>query len=265
MARLPLHVHPVGLDLAWNEPEANLRRMEGAIHERLLPGSVPEEHLFLFPELTLTGFVTKDPPAYEAGHLLVKRIGDLARANRVAIAAGYPERLPGEAKPKNALALFGPGGEALARYHKVHLFTWGKNAEAAAYAPGKGGVTCSYRGWKLGLAICFDIRFPPLFHAYAKAGVDLLLVSSCWIGGPHKSQQYKTIASAHAILTQAFVAAVNRAGKDPFFEYDGAQYVFSPYGAELGPGASLDPKELDGARKLVVRPSDRDAYPVEPA
>lgn len=264
--RQALQVHPVALDLAWNDPEANLRQMEGAIHSRISPGGVPEEQLFLFPELTLTGFVTKDPPVFELDHPLVKRLSDMARANRVAIAAGFPERSAPGGKPFNTLALFGPDGKLLVEYHKMHLFTWGKNPEAATYAPGEAGVTFVYRGWKLGFAVCFDIRFPPLFHEYAKAGVDLILVSSCWIGGPHKSYQYRTIASAHAILTQAYVAAVNRTGKDPFFEYEGAELVFSPYGEALeGRGVRLDPAELEGARKLVVRPSDRETYRTRPA
>ena len=266
--RQPLVVCPVGLDLAWNDPAANLAAMERAVDERLRGSKAgPEEHLFLFPELTLTGFVTKDPPAFGFDAPEIRRVSSLASSRRVAVAFGFPEVNP-KGKPFNALALFGPDGKLVGRYRKMHLFTWGKNAESAGYSAGHGAVVFPYRGWKLGLAVCFDIRFPPLFHRYAKEGVDLLLVSSCWIGGPHKSYQYRTITSAHAILTQSFLAAVNRAGKDPFFEYDGAEYVFSPYGEQVaggpdpGPGGRLDPVELEGARKLVVRPSDRESYPL---
>ncbi|MBI4348448.1 MAG: carbon-nitrogen hydrolase family protein [Elusimicrobia bacterium] len=259
MSRAPLHVHPVGLDLAWNDPEANLAQIDRALSAGLKGAARPEEHLFLFPELTLTGFVTKDPPAYRLGEGPVARLAALAAKHRTAVAAGFPEA--GDGKPLNALALFGPDGKLHARYHKLHLFTWGKNPEAATYRAGDTGVVASYRGWKIGFAICFDVRFPPLFHEYAKAGIDLLLISSCWIDGPHKTYQYKTITSAHAILAQAYVAAVNRAGKDPFFEYDGAEYVFSPFGeAREGP---LDPAELENARKLVVRPSDLPSYQVK--
>ena len=226
----------MALDLAWNDPEANLRAMERAVDERLAQGKAPpEEQLFLFPELTLTGFVTKDPPVFTFDSPEIRRVAEFAKSRKVAVAFGFPEANP-RGKPFNVLALFGADGKLVGRY----------------------------RGWKIGLAVCFDIRFPPLFHRYAKEGVDLVLVSSCWIGGPHKTYQYRTITSAHAILTQAFLAAVNRAGKDPFFEYDGAQYVFSPYGEEA-PGGRLDPGELEGARKLVVRPSDRESYPIEPA
>ena len=258
MSRQPLHVHPVALDLAFNDVERNLEAVDATLGKRLAEVERPEEHLFLFPELTLTGFVTKEPPSFGLGEGPVARLASLAAKHRTAIAAGFPEKAAG--KPLNALVLFGPDGKLVARYHKLHLFTWGKNPEAATYQAGTTGVVASYRGWKLGFAICFDVRFPPLFHEYAKAGVDLLLISSCWIGGPHKTYQYKTIASGHAILAQAYVAAVNRAGKDPFFEYDGAEYVFSPFGEPAG--AELDPAELENARKLVVRPSDRPNYSI---
>ncbi|MBI5201366.1 MAG: carbon-nitrogen hydrolase family protein [Elusimicrobia bacterium] len=257
-ARLKLSVSPVALELSWNDPDANLAKIDAALATGLKGVSRPEEHLFLFPELTLTGFATKEPPAIGLSSGPVSKLSALAKKHKTAVAAGFPEKAAG--KPLNALALFGPDGKLVARYHKLHLFTWGKNPEAATYEAGKTGVVADYRGWKLGFAICFDIRFPPLFHEYAKAGVDLLLISSCWIGGPHKTYQYRTITSGHAILTQAYVAAVNRAGKDPFFEYDGSQYVFSPFGEETS--GALDPAELENARKLVVRPSDLKSYRV---
>ena len=210
-SKQPLTIVPVSLDLVWNDPEANLRAMEAEMDRRLARAKAPaEEHLFLFPELTLTGFVTVDPPVFDFDHPLLKRVGALAAGRRAAVAFGFPEANPG-GKPFNTLALLGPDGRLVGRYRKMHLFTWGKNAEAAGYTAGDSAVVCEYRGWKVGFAVCFDIRFPPLFHRCAREGVDLMLVSSCWIGGPHKSYQYRTITSAHAILTQAYLAAVNRA------------------------------------------------------
>ncbi len=145
------------------------------------------------------------------------------------------------------------------------MFTVGEDPETAAYSSGSAGSVFTYRGWKVGLAICFDIRFPPFFHQYAKAEVDVVLVSACWVGGPHKTYQFKTLNSSYAILTQAYLAAVNRSGRDPAWEFDGAQYVFSPFGEDFydGKPCRLDPQELQKARRLVVRPSDRDSYSVQ--
>ncbi|MBI4425643.1 MAG: carbon-nitrogen hydrolase family protein [Elusimicrobia bacterium] len=271
MSRLPLSVEPVSLDLAFGDVEANLGRIERALERRLARAKgAARERLFLLPELSLTGFVTKDPPAFrlQPPDAPVLRLSRLAARLGVGLAAGFPEtdpRRPG--KPFNTLALFGPDGKVVGRYRKLHLFTWGENPEAGSYAAGDSGVVCRYRGWKVGFALCFDVRFPPLFHQYARAGADLLLVAACWIGGPHKRYQYKTINSAHAILSQSYVAAVNRSGRDPFFRYDGAQYVFSPFGEQLyaGKPVRLDEAELAAARRLVVRPSDLPRYPVRTA
>jgi len=267
--KLPLSLNPITLDLSWQDPEDNLARIRSQVAIRLKknPKADPEEQLFLFPELTLTGFVTEDPPSYavEPPHAHLEALSAIAKENRTAIAAGFPEANPDdENKPFNTMILIGPDGLPVARYRKTHLFTWGENSESKSYASGTGGIVASYRGWSVGFATCFDIRFPPLFHAYAKEAVDLILVSACWIGGPHKTYQFKTINSGHAILSQAFVAAVNRCGRDPFFHYDGAEYLFSPFGEDLYANVHcrVDPRELDDARKLTVRPSDRAVYAI---
>lgn len=268
MPRLPLSVEPVPLDLAYNDAAANLRAVEGAVAARLAarPEVPSEERLFLFPELTLTAFVTKEPPAFALTppDPTVAAAAALAKRFKTGLALGFPEKAPGGGKPLNALAVFGPDGALAGVYRKNHLFTLGAAPESAAYAAGDAGVLFDYRGWRVGLAVCFDVRFSALFHAYAKAGADLILVSSCWVGGPHKTEQYRTLTSAHAILTQAYVAAVNRAGRDPVWEYDGSAYVFSPFGADLHAGGPvrLDPAELEACRKLAVRVADRPSYPV---
>ena len=268
MPRLPLSVEPVPLDLAYNDAAANLKAVETAVASRLAkaPEVPSDERLFLFPELTLTAFVTKEPPAFSLTppDATVAAAAALARRFKTGLALGFPERAPGGGKPLNALAVFGPDGALAGVYRKNHLFTLGSAPESAAYAAGDAGVLFDYRGWRVGLAVCFDVRFSALFHAYAKAGADLILVSSCWVGGPHKTEQYRTLTSAHAILTQAYVAAVNRAGRDPVWEYDGSAYVFSPFGADLHAGGPvrLDPAELEACRKLAVRVADRPSYPV---
>lgn len=266
-----LWVEPVPVDLAFNSPEANLARVEAEIAARLKPRpakpGAPSNHerLFLFPELTLTGFVTKDPPCWRLGEGPVAALARLARDYRVGLAAGFPERNPARpGKPFNALALFGPDGRLVARYRKVHLFTLGAAPESKAYSAGNSGVVARFRGWRVGLAVCFDLRFARLFHAYARAGADLALVGSCWVAGPHKSEQFRTLAAAHAVLGQCYVASVNRAGRDPAFEYDGSAYVFSPFGESLYDGGpvAVDPERLAAARSLSVRSADRANYGV---
>lgn len=269
MPRDPLYLQPTALDLAWNDPEENLRRIDAAVAARLKKAKnvPPEAQLFLFPELTLTGFVTQKPMALslDPPHAHVTALREIARRRRIGLVAGIPEPNPLDAKkPFNTSLLIGPDGRIRAKYRKMHLFTLGKASEVNGYRAGAAGTVVDYRGWKLGFAICFDIRFSALFLEYAKEEVDLLLVSSCWVGGPHKAHQYKTLNSSHAILTQAYVAAVNRFGKDPFFTYEAAEYVFSPFGENVyrKKPLKLNPALLEKSRGLVVRPGDRDSYSV---
>jgi len=270
--RESLSVCPVPIDLAWKDPEENLRRAEDAVKRLLLQARLPPDQiLFLLPELTLTGFVTKDPQAYtvEPAHPHLEAARALARRLGTGLVIGFPELNPADpARPFNTMALIGPDGRLACRYRKLHLFTAGKNSEAAAYTAGDRGVTCVYRGWKLGFSVCFDVRFPQLFMRYAQAGADLILLSACWIGGPHKTYQFKTMSSSYAVLTQAYVCAVNRSGKDPFYEYDGSGYVFSPWGEDVFSGmpVALDSSEIESYRALIkARPSDREDVQVEAA
>lgn len=271
MAKLQLYVEPASMDLAWNEPFENIRRMDELIEGRLAaaPAVPSEARLFVFPELALTGFVTENPPAFKLeGDPVVERLRRLASERRTALAVGLPERNPASpGRPFNTLLLLGPDGRTVASYRKLHLFTWGAAPESSRYSAGDKAVVASYLGWKIGFSICFDLRFGGLYHQYAKAGADLILAPACWVGGPHKSYQFRTLGSAHAILSQAYVAAVNRSGRDPAYEYDGAGFVFSPFGENVYEGSPcpLDPVELEACRRLAVRGSDRSAYEVQEA
>jgi len=266
-ARRPLRVVPCALELAFNDPRKNISRIDKAIRERTRGDRDPQSLLFVFPELTLTGFVTKNPKTFALTDARgpLNALREIARRRRVGIVAGFPERgLNASCGPRNALVLIDPAGQIRSAYRKLHLFTAGANSESSRYAAGDAAVVCEYRGWRIAFAVCFDLRFSPLFHRYAQARADLIAVSSCWIGGPHKSEQYRTLNAAHAIAAQAYVVAVNQAGRDPFYEYDGAQLVFSPFGKSLyrGEPCRLDASQIEACRKMSVRAADRADYPL---
>ena len=271
MKRLPLILETIPLELAWNEPEENLRRMDEAVVQRLDRANADsEERLFVFPELTLTGFVTQSPKTFSltSPDSAISRVLDLARRRRTALAFGFPENNPETpGRPFNTLLLARPDGSIAGRYRKMHLFTAGREPESGFFSAGDCGVLCEHRGWLLGLSICFDLRFSRLYHEYARAGADVILAPACWVGGPHKSAQFRTLASAYAVLSQAYVAAVNRSGRDPHFDYDGSAHVFSPFGepALRDGSCGLDESVLIECRTMKVRGADRESYPVEKA
>ncbi len=263
-----LWLEPISLDLAWKDPAENLRRMRTEIQQRLKskPNVSASERLFVFPELTLTGFVTDAPhlAALSRESEQVQAVSDMAREFGTGILAGFPEPGVKHRSVTNTLLGFGSDGSVFADYQKLHLFTAGKPAESETYVAGDRGVVANYRGWRIGLGICFDLRFPELFQAYAAAGADVMILPACWVGGLTKSQQFKSLAQAHAILTQSFFLTVNRSGNDPYFQYEGEAFLFGPRGEGFdGAGPfRLDPVLLEQARALPVRASRRTHYEV---
>lgn len=268
MSKLPLHLDLIPMDLAWGDPGENLRRMETAIAARLKasPQIPPSERIFVFPEVALTGFVTENTEAVSISRLgpEVQSVRELAKKYSTAVVVGFPERVEGQKKPFNTVLFISPEGDDLADYQKMHLYTATTPPESDGYQRGSSGSILCYRGWKIGFAICFDLRFPGMFLSYAQDGVDLVILPACWIGGPGKSYQLRTLSAARAIEGQYFFAALNRSGQDPAATYEGEVLCYGPRGEQLTEscGFSLDPEFLDAARKLRVRASDLEEYPV---
>jgi len=269
MSKQAIHLDLIAMDLAWESPAKNLALSEEAILSRI--GKVPEipseSRVFVFPELSMTGFVTQTPgkAAVDRNGAEVQAYRELAKKHRTALVIGFPERIAGQEKPSNTLLFISPQGEDLADYQKMHLFTAGTSPESQAYQRGEAGTLVSYRGWKFGFGICFDLRFPEMFQVYAQAGADIVILPACWVGGPGKARQFEILSASRAIEGQCFFASLNRSGKDPSFAYEGDVWCFSPKGEVIreissNGGFDLDPVLLDDARKLQIRESDLDEY-----
>ncbi len=260
----PLEVVAIPMDLAWQDPAENVARMRAAL-AALPSSSMPR--LCVFPELTLTGFTTVNPAAFalKESEPVLQTVRDLAREFNTSLVFGYPELLP-TGQVKNALSYVGRDGAEWARYHKMHLFTQGASPETATYTAGDHPVIVEDEGWKIGLSICFDLRFPELFRKYAQEGCHLILLSACWVGGPTKSTQFRALSAGQAVISQSFVVALNRTGKDPFCQFEGEALIHGPRGEALESKvgeraiATLDPALLKGARNLDVLSSLRDRY-----
>jgi len=144
-------------------------------------------------------------------------------------------------------------GDIVARYRKIHLFDVLGYRESDYFSAGKEITTFQYRGVKLGLATCFDLRFPEMFRKMALMGVDVFVVPSAWYVGGLKEMQWQIIGQVRAHENVAFLIAVCNSAK-PFV---GRSYVADPYGViryELGIGErcgiyEIDLKELEKARR----------------
>ena len=168
-------------------------------------------------------------------------------------------------------------GEIVARYDKIHMFeadlgSEGRFREAASYRPGERAITAD-AGWaSLGLTICYDLRFPALYRALAKAGAQVLTVPSAFTA-PTGRAHWHILLRARAIETGCFVIAPAQWGphhgedETSLRESYGHSLIVDPWGtvlADAGEGegvvhADLDLTMIEKARKRIPSLSnDRD-------
>jgi len=118
-------------------------------------------------------------------------------------------------KSFNTQVVIDANGEIMATYQKIHLFNAKiqnqKILESALFKKGKHPCLLSILGWKIGLSICYDLRFPELFRHYAKQGMDLMLCPASFM---HETGQahWEVLLRARAIENQCYVVAPNQVG-----------------------------------------------------
>jgi nitrilase len=133
--------------------------------------------------------------------------------------------------PHNTCVLVGPDGVIRTQYRKIHLFDMpGVAVESKVMAAGRDTVTTEIDGWRVGFAICFDLRFPALF---AEQKADLYLVPSAFsaANGP---AHWHLLVKARAVERQAYVVAPNQEGKlSTGMETWGHSLIVDPWGEVL--------------------------------
>ena len=146
----------------------------------------------------------------EAGGPAYEFLRQTAIAHKIHLHGGSIGELDGD-RIYNTSLVFSPKGEELARYRKIHLFDIttpdGQGyRESATYGAGEQVVTCDIGALKLGLAICYDLRFPELFLALRRQGADLILLPAAFTMQTGKDH-WEVLLRARAIETQCWIAA----------------------------------------------------------
>ncbi|WP_442543854.1 carbon-nitrogen hydrolase family protein [Arthrobacter sp. KN11-1C] len=128
----------------------------------------------------------------------------LARELDIAVVVGM--FTPGEGgRVRNTLLVTGPGVDT--SYDKIHLFDAFGFAESDSVDAGTSPVTFELNGTVFGLATCYDVRFPALFTANARAGAQINIVCASWGAGEGKAEQWELLVRARAVDSTAFVVA----------------------------------------------------------
>ncbi|MFC9960450.1 carbon-nitrogen family hydrolase [Streptomyces nigra] len=212
--------------------------------------------LVVLPELWTTGafayegFGTEaeplEGPTYEAMAKAASDAGVWLHAGSV------PERDP-DGPLYNTSLVFSPSGDLAAAYRKIHRFGFDKG-EAVLMGAGRDLVTVRLPDTTLGLATCYDLRFPELFRGLVDAGAETLVIPAGW---PERRRAHWTLlAQARAVENQAYVLACGTAGTHAGVPQAGHSIVVDPWGevlAQAGPGEEILTVEFDPGRVAVTR------------
>ncbi|MCX5200148.1 carbon-nitrogen family hydrolase [Streptomyces sp. NBC_00237] len=235
-----------------NDESVNSRRERVASLVR----AQQDSDLVVLPELWPTGAWAYESFAEEAEPLEGPTYEVMAKAARDAgvwlHAGSFVERDP-EGPLFNTSLVFSPDGELAAAYRKIHRFGFDEG-EAALMAPGGELVSVRTPDLHLGLATCYDLRFPELFRGLVDAGATTFVIPAGW---PARRRGHWTLlARARAVENQAYVLACGTAGTHGGVEQAGYSIVVDPWGevlAEAGPGEEVLTVELDPERPAATR------------
>ncbi|MDQ1643233.1 MAG: hypothetical protein QOJ90_2584 [Actinomycetota bacterium] len=149
----------------------------------------------------------------------------------------------------NTSVLIGSDGAQLATYRKIHLFGFGEG-EPKLMTPGSDVVVHD----RLGIATCYDLRFPELFRALLDGGAEALVMASAW---PAKRiAHWRLLAQARAVEDQMYVVACNTGGEHSGVPMGGHSIVVDPWGqvlAEAGDGEEVVVADIDLATVAETR------------
>lgn len=220
------------LDIAWEDKRANYKKVRALLES----ASPPPESLVVLPEMFSTGFSMNVSAIQEGATSETERfLESVAREFRVFVLGGLVT--PGkDGRGRNEAVVFHPDGKLLARYCKIHPFTFG--GETQHYEAGSDIVLFDWAGFKVAPFVCYDLRFPEIFRIAAKRGAQLFAVIANW---PSKRvNHWITLLQARAIENQAYVVGVNRSGNDPKLAYPGRSLIIDPLGEVIADAGTVE-------------------------
>jgi predicted amidohydrolase len=256
---------------AGRDPEPNLRVVSDLVRRARDSGA----DLIMTPEASNfieSGRARREKARREGDDRFLAGMRDLARetgawlllGSLVIDPAGEPDTAASETRLANRSFLIDAGGAIVARYDKIHMFdvdlVQGESyRESNAYRPGRDTVVAETPWGRLGMSVCYDLRFPYLYRALAQAGADFLAVPSVFTV-PTGRAHWEALLRARAIENGCFVFAPaawgeHEAGRKTY----GHSLIVDPWGAVLadaGEGAgivsaAIDPARVAEARRMV--------------
>ena len=226
----------VSLNQSWEDKSANKERCRLFIERAANDGS----ELIIFPEMTLTGFsmnikvISENLDDSDTLNYFKRK----AKENNINIIFGYVER--DDEKALNRSVFISTDGEVKGMYSKIHPFSYASENEF--FNSGNSLQILDMHKFKIGLTICYDLRFPELYQALSK-NCSLIINIANW---PEKRvDHWNSLLKARAIENQVFMIGVNRIGVDGNdISYVKSSQIVDPEGQLLGQFLSSEEYDL---------------------
>jgi len=257
MTRVALLQMTSGID-----PDANASTIAGAIGDAARGGAA----MLFTPEMS--GLIDRDREraarhiVREAESPVLRAVCEQAARHRLWVALGSLAVARDDGKWANRSFVIDDRGQIVAHYDKIHMFdvelasgeAW---RESAAYAPGEEVVTADTPVGKLGLAVCYDVRFPALFEALGRERCDVIAIPAAFTV-PTGKAHWHLLQRARAVEASAYVIAAAQVGEhaDGRRTY-GHSLVVDPWGEIVldmgGEAAGVGFAEIDPRRTAEIR------------
>ncbi len=239
-----LTVAAIQHDIVWEDRDATLAHVGPMVERAVGLGA----RLVALTEMFATGFSMRTHHTAEPiDGPVVSWMRASAARHDAWLAGSVAVTDPDDELPANALLVAGPAGE-LHRYDKVHPFSYA--GEHERFRAGDGPVDIEVEGVRLGLSVCYDLRFAYLYWDRAR-DVDAELLVANWPSA--RRHHWRTLAEARAIEDQVYVVAVNRVGSGGSLDYSGDSRIVAPDGELLATAASQEAILLADIDPTVVR------------
>lgn len=236
-----------------NNKSANFDKVE----KLLEPYLNVDTDLIVLPEVWATGWDCasfKDAAEHEDNSPTLEFLKHLAFHHESLIIGGSFIRKTADNQYKNTCPVIAKDGKIAALYDKLHLFSHKGSQEQNYVSHGDSLLMLNLGTARIGLTVCYDIRFPEIFRQYSLNGAEIFVNTAAW--GKNKLMHWEIMQKARAIENQCYMLAADQTGLIKENEYNlGHSMVISPWGDVIGgleeeEGCILAELDLDKLREL---------------
>ncbi len=253
-----MKIASIQLSVVENDKAATLEKAKKAIE------ASADADLVILPEIWNIGFMSFDSYISKSEDMegpTPALMRTMAKENNIFLHSGSFVEEEND-KFYNTSLLISPEGEVIAKYRKIHLFGY-NSKETQILSPGSEVVVSDTPFGKIGMATCFDLRFPELFRAMVDKGAQYFLVCSAW---PYpRLEAWTMLNRVRALENQCFLISANSTGMNCGSQFVGHSMVSDPWGTLLAGGgdedtiikADIDPEKVIQARGVFPGLSGR--------